>query len=266
MNHAEYDKKLPGAELIFRPDELDAYTDEAWDIRISLDEAPLEDAFFCSVASLAEADRPIADLLDSVALNPAQEANLDLEHYPELPFLQQELIQIMTGVRQGHRQMKVFVNGHPGEIDLQMPASDLLCLCRYLDHSWDYLVLDLIWKTSPTEPQPEARQAFCERHADISQEAIPSLAAELQHYDQYESVAIAPCALGVPDGFDVQLQMMEFDGLDPERGALIQALHSGYDTIEDAFPTVYARLSKRTFFTREVLENLKACGQTFENA
>lgn len=266
MEQAEYDKKLPGAELIFRPGGLDAYADEAWDIRISLNEAPLEDAFFCSVASLAEADRPIADLLDNVALNPAQEADLDLEHYPELPFLQQELIQIMTGVREGRRQMKVFVNGHPGEVDLQTPARDLLCLCRFLDHSWDYVVLDLVWQTTPTEPPPEALQAFCERHADICQDAIPSLAAELQQYDQYESVAIAPCALGVPDGFDVQLQMMEFDGRDPERGALIQALYAGYETLEEAFPAVYARLAKRTYFTREVLETLKACGQTFENA
>ena len=84
-------------------------------------------------------------------------------------------------------------------------------------------MLDLIFEAEVPPVNAEAIAEFMARHPKLGNpEALRKEAADLvAAYEKYASVSVAPCTLGVPDGFDVRLQMMEFDGLDPERCVLI---------------------------------------------
>jgi hypothetical protein len=90
-----------------------------------------------------------------------------------------------------------------------------------------------------------------------------------EYYNRFDSVAIAPPALGVPGGFDARVQMLEFDGRDCERSVLIQVLVQDRDQLFTAgeWHAVYASFSVcafvreamayKTNFSTEVLEALK---------
>ena len=264
----KYAKEMLGAETVFRPSNQIEYAGHSWDIRISIGNAPLDEAFFFSVESYAEAQRPIRELLEEFALNPAREAELALEEYPDLPFLQQELIQCYEGARGGGLDLCVYVNLCPDPVDLNLPAVDFLAACTFRDRSWDYLVLDLVFEMNVPVPDEAMRQAFLDRYATL--ELSESLRDEVRTlsaaYEKYASVSVAPFALGVPDGFDVRLQMMEFSGVDPERFLLLHYMDEEGLTAEAAFCNVCDALAFKTAFTAEILEGLKTCGQVFEDA
>ena len=89
-------------------------------------------------------------------------------------------------------------------------------------------------------------------------------------YDKYDSVSICPVALGIPDGFDVRIQMMEFDGLNIERSVLIRVIDENKVDIfgqndwcqiyEDFsfFEIVSEALAYKTNFSTEILIALKS--------
>lgn len=260
-----FQKEMPGAELFFRPADLETYADAAWDIRISIGDAPLDEAFFCSVDSLAEADRPIGELLESIALNPECVDALDLDHYPELPFLQTELRQLFDAAKREQLSLAVVVNGF-GRVSLDETARGYLSACVFRNKSWDYLVLDLIFSVELPEIDANEVRAFCARYSALSPADIETEAEQLLAYEKYGSVSIAPVALGVPDGFDVRLQMMEFDGLLPERCVLVQLLNIEPQPLEQTFAEVREGLAFQTHFSAEVMAELKRCGQVFEDA
>jgi hypothetical protein len=89
----KYAKELPGAELTFRPEAQREYAALPWDIRVSIGDSPLEEAYFFSMESIADAQRSIRELLEEYALNPARVNALETDEFPELPFLQEELVQ-----------------------------------------------------------------------------------------------------------------------------------------------------------------------------
>lgn len=259
-----YEKEMPGAELVLRPGNLSDYAEEAWDIRISIGDAPLDEAFFFTVESLADADRSVRELLEQFALNPEREAELDLDNYPDLPFLQQELIQFHEAARRDQYQLRIFVNHMEDELDLDTPARDGLARCTFLNRTWDYLVLDLVFEADVSPADPEAVKLFEARYQNqTSRDELRLEAEELAaRYEKYASVSVAPCALGVPDGFDVRLQMMEFDGLDPERCALVNLMAATELELADAFEPVCEALAFKTNFTSEILNELKALENT----
>ena len=259
-----YSKEMPGAEQVLCSGSLSEYADEAWDIRISIGDAPVDEAFFLTIEPLADADRSVRELLEQFALNPERESELDLDHYPDLPFLQQELIQYYEAAKNGQFTLRAFINHREGELDLDSPARGVLARCTFLNKSWDYLVLDLILEAATAEVDPDALKAFVARHPNLgSREALRKEAAGLANrYEKFASVAVAPCALGVPDGFDVRLQMMEFDGLDPERCVLVGLLAEGDIEWADAFEQVCEALAFKTNFTSEILNELKGIENT----
>jgi len=99
----------------------------------------------------------------------------------------------------------------------------------------------------------------------LTQEAEQACA----RYDVYESVSIAPCALGVPDGFDARVQMMEYDEINYERLVCLLVLLenkgdlvTGKDWYEhfvrfDFYEIVQAALAYKTHFSSEILDALK---------
>ena len=104
-----YSKEMPGAEQEFCSESVSEYAGEGWDIRISVGDAPLDEAFFFTVESLADADRSVRELLEQFALNPAREGELDIDSYPDLPFLQQELVQYYAAAQCGQFKLRTFV-------------------------------------------------------------------------------------------------------------------------------------------------------------
>ncbi len=162
----------------------------------------------------------------------------------------------------------VWANLWPEPIDLEAKAADFLTACTFRNKSWDYLVLDLIFEINPYRVSVAERERFCERHAklELSGEVLEEARALDTAYERYSSVAVAPCALGVPEGFDVRLQMMEYDGLDPERCLLLHYMLEDGLSVDGAVECVYEALSFKTAFSREILEELKACGMVFEDA
>ena len=307
-----YSKQLPGAECVFQPPDLADYAEDAWDIRISIGDAPLEEAFYFTVEDPKAASLPIKRLLEEYALNPELASELDVAEYPDLPFIQQELLQYYTSAGKGGLKLDIYANNSDqGPLRLYEQASKHLSVCTYLDGSWDYRVLDLVF--DPTVPEPggykdeqsqrryrkqflllalgqarsagdESLRALCEHEAisaalgargyrdqpelyraveDLrgaslikrvelaggrpgyglaltpkGEEAIGNLEAEAERlvetYDRYASAAVSPPALGVPGGFDVRVQMMEYDGLDIEEASILWVLHEARDELVGA--------------------------------
>ncbi|MHC4477631.1 MAG: hypothetical protein ACYTEL_18450 [Planctomycetota bacterium] len=349
-----FKKDLAGADIVFQPEDIDDYKDDAWDIRISIGDAPLEEAYYFTVDDPKVVRLTIGELLDLYALNPELKSKLDVEEYPDLAFLQDELIQYLDSERQGRLKLEYYINCNPvdGPVSLKERAEKYICVCTYHDHSHDYRVLDLI--IVPEVPEisqseieqrqreyghiyllfllehflekgPEAFRQFTEEPAMLAYQGVtwtdmsyqrfadgmrrlesdgfisrrlegsgPGPSAEqtlpieltaagrmeidnlkqesqeiADRYDKYDSVSITPVALGVPDGFDVRAQMMEYDGLDCERSVLLRVLDEArqecfeqgdwgriYETF-GFFEVVKEALAYKTNFSAEILSALK---------
>ncbi|MCK5802181.1 MAG: hypothetical protein KAI66_05085 [Lentisphaeria bacterium] len=155
-------KELPGAECFFQPDDLADYEDDAWDIRISLPEQPLDEAFYFTIDDPVLAEISVGRLLEDFALNVSRRNALDVEDYPDLPFLQEELAQYWMNGEKGLLELSFHVNNDPSPapLDLHTPASHVMGVCRYLDDSHDYRLLDLVMvATIPDSDPTQAAQA-----------------------------------------------------------------------------------------------------------
>jgi len=344
LRSQQFAKELPGTKCVFKPADLDEYLGYAWDIRISIADAPLEEAFYFAVEDPGAVNRSISELLDMYALNPALRDQLDVDEHPDLPYLQEELIQYRENEKRGLLSLEFFVNNdpEPGAVDLNRKAVDVLSVCTPGDGE-DYLVLDLVLvATVPDAGRMEEEQLgrelgrlyllrligchlnageasfetfashtavaeyvtgsqsggnfrFCAAMRRLETEGlirritpegeralmvtdkgraeIRELDEETarlgQQYDIFDSVGIAPPALGVPDGFDARVQMMEYDGQDCARTVLLRILdmfpeeYLGADTWYNAFENdtfirvVLEALAYKTNFSREVLDELK---------
>ncbi len=346
-------KETPGADTVFQPSDIGEYTKDEWDIRISIGDQPLDEAFYFTMADPGATRLSIEELLDSHALNPSLRSQLDVAEYPDLPFMQEELIQFRANERAGLMKLEYFINHNSvgGSVNLRLRAEEFLSVCTYHDGSHDYRVLDIVMV--PTTPEtdgyelervrrsyseelllilldyhieqgPEAFAKFLKtppaaaclspwpdaslRHftdamkeletkalitrtiaaddfgrategdstlqlTDAGKEAVEALKQDFSktadYYDQFDSVATAPPALGVPGGFDARVQMMEFDGADCERAVLLQVLgrnrelYFGLDVWVEAFNTFSAwrivcdAMAYKTNFSAEILQALK---------
>jgi len=346
-------KDMPGADTVFQPPDLADYEEDAWDIRISIGDAPLEEAFYIEVQDPDAVQSSIETLLEKYALDPSRRGELEIEEYPDLPFLQEELIQLHTNQRNGLIKLAYYVNHNssPGPVSIHRPSWQYLSVCTYHDRSHDYRLLDLvIVPVVPELPQHEIdrklgahgdvfllmlldyhlsqgstpaeafleeppvtaylstwpdtqyakfvnamkeleRNGYIQKNVTLdgtSKQPIDASAIEItsmgkttleklaevfqskaDYYNQFDSISIAPPALGVPGGFDARVQMMEFDGLDFEQNVLVQVLHQQRDDFFTLgiwyeaftkflpFQTVGEALAYKTNFSAEVLTELK---------
>lgn len=347
-----FKKNLPSADIVFQPDDMGEYENDAWDIRISIGDAPIEEAFYFTVEEPKAVRLPIEKLLESYALNLELSSQLDVEEYPDLPFMQEELVQYRMNERKNLLKIEYYINHCPfeGPINLSDPADKYLSVCTYHDQSHDYRILDLV--IVPFSPELslfdiQQKQSsygyiyflmlldyYMEKGGRVFREFLkePPLTAFLgitpglsyktftdglrrlekdhfikttggglikdytknkagieltekgikelallknescqiaKDYDKYDSVSVCPVALGVPDGFDVRVQMMEFDGLTIERSVLIRVIDENKDDLfsqndwyqiyEDFsfFKIVCEALAYKTNFSTEILLALK---------
>ncbi|NQV34043.1 MAG: hypothetical protein HQ515_15225 [Phycisphaeraceae bacterium] len=128
-----------------------------------------------------------------------------------------------------------------------------------------------------TRPYGSESVSFSLEFTEQGRTEIARLTEEVEQacvrYDVYDSVSVWPCALGVPDGFDARIQMMEYDEVDYERQVfLLVLLENKTDLITgkgwydhflpfDFYETVQAALAYRTNFSGEVLCALKELAQ-----
>lgn len=320
-------KELPGADCRYAPAELPGYAGTPWDVRISLGDAPLEEAFYFTIEGDGPLQLPLAELLEAHVLNPGRRGELDVATYPELPFLQEELGGYWEAAREGRLLLEIHVNHRPGSHPLRwdQPAVEHLGICTFHDGSWDYRVLDLVWLLEAPEPEAGERERLWSIYAPLvllarlgegdwslpgggvaqrwprlqgvlgglaarglvegdpgqglgltapgarEWQRLQEEAAELtRRYEGFASVSLHPPALGVPNGFDVRLQMMEQDGVDPERGIFLLSLFGEegallwedphwVEALEEGslLVHIHAALAFRTAFTPQVLDPLR---------
>jgi len=347
-----FKKNLPGADIVFQPDDIREYENDAWDIRISIGDAPLDEAFYFTVEDPQAVRMSIEQLLESYALNLELSSQLDIDDYPDLPFMQEELIQYRTNERNNLLEVEYYINHCPteGTVNLSEPANKYMSVCTYHDRSHDYRVLDLVIvpfspelslfdiqqkqnaygyiyllllldhymkkgdRTSRKFLKTPPMAAFLRTASGMSYDTFTNglrrlemdhlikitgrelggdlnrkaasieltesgareLAAlkedsrQIAHdYDKYDSVSVCPVALGIPDGFDVRVQMMEFDGLDFERSIVIRVIDENKDEMFSQndwcqiyeefsfFEIVCEALAYKTNFSTEILSALK---------
>jgi hypothetical protein len=173
-----FDKELPGARTVFRPADLAAYEGTAWDVRISLGDAPLEDAFYFTIEDPEAIHLPIKELLEKHALNRERRSTLDIERYPDLPNIQEELIQYLEAHRRKTLDLLIFVNKNPepGPIAPDATADKYIATCCFEDGSFDYRVLDLVFLICPPSPEDMDVRDLHEKYAE------PCLLWMLGHY------------------------------------------------------------------------------------
>ncbi len=307
---SRFRKQVPGADLQYQPDDLAEYADDPWDIRISLGQAPLDEAYYITVDDPATVRRPVRELIESIALNPDLRQTLDVGEYPELPFLQQELIQLYKAHQEKRLKLEIHINRGPGPIDIEQPAADFLSVCCYHDDSYDYRLLDLVFASDPqplpddelaayrqtwqrffallyiaedavdhspflsdllgemAEPQ-DGKLRLSEHGKTIAHELEDEIARLHDKYDTFRSVAVWPLGLGVPNGFDLRLQFVEYDGGDPLRSAMLFVLDSERHELFDpehwlqdlqdcvGFDYVIQSLATRTQFSAEDLNAVR---------
>lgn len=348
----QFNKQLPGADIVFQPADISDYRDDAWDIRVSIEDSPLEEAYYFTVEEPCTTFKSIQELLTNYALNPSLRDRLDVSEYPELPYIQEELIQYFENEKKGLLRLDFYVNNNPddGLVDISRQADKLLSVCTYHDMSHDYRVLDLVMVpevpgTDETEV-PELQRKYgglfllilLEYHHCKGEKAFKKFLSKSQmasvfdisaynqygmltdavtglqrngcielpnandhlivkkvkskiiltrkgldeietlknevaqvadEYDRFDSVSVYPCALGVPDGFDARVQMMEYGGLDPELAVLLQVLFERkteifnesqwYEMFETFmfYNVVKSAMAYKTNFTKEILDELK---------
>ena len=352
LYNKKYSKQVPGASCTFQPSDLDEYKDDPWDIRVSIGDAPLEEAFYITVNEPEAIRKSIRELLNEYVLNIERQHELDISDYPELPFLQQQLIEYFKSADSGKLKLDVFVNNNTrsGPTSTLEMAKNLLGTCVYDDHSYDYCVLDLIILPHAEEMSSVAKSSYLNKYAETfllmllnyyiddqtdysklctestigyflgnfnckssfqiqgglqrlessgliakvgkgeklsvdennygltlteaGYEKIDEINQEIANlmdkYDYFDSVSVSPPALGVPDGFDARVQMMEYDGIDIERAVFLCVLadcHEELFKLDDweenlinvsFMETVSEALAYKTSFSAEILKKLKS--------
>ncbi|MBF0188566.1 MAG: hypothetical protein HQL50_11650 [Magnetococcales bacterium] len=160
-----FNKDLPGASTTYRPGDLKAWADTPWDVRITLENMPLEEAFYLTLEEESLLDRPIAELLDKRVLTAAAREQLDVAEYPELPFIHDELRDLWQGVQEGRLTLDLHINKRPGHTPLATTATprNHLSRCTFHNGAYDYRLLDLVWVLAPATADDARLKALQER-------------------------------------------------------------------------------------------------------
>jgi len=144
MPTCTYEKEVPGATLEFMPGYIREYDGEEWDVRVSIDQTPLDESFYFTVNRPDDVKLTLRELLDTYVLNQDKRSALDVSDDPDLPFYQDELIQLFNAFDDKRMSLEFFVNKKPGKVQLDDRAENLLSAACYDDDSLDYRLLDLV--------------------------------------------------------------------------------------------------------------------------
>jgi len=135
------------ADTTYQPDDLAEYAADPWDIRISLENAPLTDAYYFTVQDSNATNDTIQSVLENFALNLSRAGELDTGEYPQLPHIQQELLGYYQAAKSDPSQLSIYVNKRPSTepVLLVDSVAQHLSTCCFHDRSFDYRLLDLVF-------------------------------------------------------------------------------------------------------------------------
>lgn len=151
MNEVSYKKETLGAETVYQPVNLHEYKDDAWDLRVSIGDNPLDESFYITIEDPGEDRKSINELLKTYVLNNARKADLDITDDPDLPFYMDELIHLFEAENQQQLNLEFYIN-HGGPVKLYHKAMEHLSVCTFDDHSLDYRLLDLVVRPQIKKP------------------------------------------------------------------------------------------------------------------
>ncbi|MBC58988.1 MAG: hypothetical protein CMQ35_00005, partial [Gammaproteobacteria bacterium] len=143
-----FDKDESVSATQYQPDDIAEYSGEDWDIRISMDHAPLEEAFYFPVKGDPDATNgSIQSVLEKYALNTDRSNELDSDKYPQLIHIQEELRDYYESGKSGRANLAIYVNKRPSGEPIQLgdTVSQHLSSCIFHDGSFDYRLLDLVF-------------------------------------------------------------------------------------------------------------------------
>jgi len=143
----KYNKKLTGAVITYKPEDIILYEKEAFDIQITIGNTPLTEGYFFTVKDPTKNTCSIKFLLEEYALNRKRRFELDIKNYPEFPFYMEELAQIYEKNKLGVIMLDIYANNSTKQtpLDINKPALNHMSKCIFDDHSYNYAVLDLVF-------------------------------------------------------------------------------------------------------------------------
>ena len=147
MFSPKYNKNLTGAEITFQPEDINLYSEDPFDVQITIGNSPLEDGYYFTVKDPKLKDLTIRQLLTNYALNIEKRFELDIERYPEFLNYQEELLRYFELSEAGKLSLDIYVNkcNQAVPLDLNVSARNYLSTCVFKDQSFDYCLLDLVF-------------------------------------------------------------------------------------------------------------------------
>ena len=169
MLSPKYNKNLTGAEITFRPDDIHLYSEEPFDIQITIGNAPIDDGYYFTVKEPELKDLSVKQLLKDYALNSERRFELDIERYPEFPNYLEELSRYFSLWEEGKLALDIYVNKCPeaGPLDLTVSARDYLSSCVFRDQSFDYCLLDLVFDINPFQLSSDELDCLMEEYGPM---------------------------------------------------------------------------------------------------
>jgi len=166
---SKYNKNLAGAEITFQPDDIHLYSDEPFDIQITIGNAPIDDGYYFTVKDPGLKDLSVGQLLKDYALNSERRFDLDIERYPEFPDYLEELSRYFHLAEMGKLPIDIYVNKCPeaGPLDLTVSARNYLSSCVFRDQSFDYCLLDLVFEVKPFQLSGNELDSLIEEYGPI---------------------------------------------------------------------------------------------------
>ena len=147
MFSPKYNKNLTGAEITFQPEDINLYSEDPFDVQITIGNSPLEDGYYFTVKDPKLKDLTVRQLLTNYALNIEKRFELDIERYPEFLNYQEELLRYFELSEAGKLSLDIYVNkcNQAVPLDLNVSARNYLSTCVFKDQSFDYCLLDLVF-------------------------------------------------------------------------------------------------------------------------
>lgn len=144
-----YDKDVEGVMLDYMPSDIRDYDGTDFDLRVTLGDDPLEDAFWVTAPGEAES-LTLGQLIDTYLLGSSREdrerirASLDTDTNPDLPELWLAVRRAFDDVAKGKATMRLHLNKGPLDVRRDEPVGRLFSRAYSQEHGFDYRLIDLV--------------------------------------------------------------------------------------------------------------------------
>lgn len=165
-----YEKDVEGVVLDYMPSDIRDYDGGDFDVRISLGEDALEDAFWVPVSGVAE-NLTLRQLLQRHVLGESPEdrsrirESLDTDNNPDLPELYLAVRRAFDDMQRGKAIIRFHINKGPSDVNLDDPVQRHFSRAFSQQYDYDYRLIDLVLDVQdlPNLVIPPARQEEMKR-------------------------------------------------------------------------------------------------------